>query len=62
MFKYTAVSERAYLVLVINVLILVFHMNFTPFVDNADNILETISLTMLVYASGTKLANPEGGE
>ena len=60
--EYTNVPERTYGILVVSMLILVLHTCLLPFKDPTDNVLETLSLTMLTYAAATKAMFPDGGE
>ena len=60
--QFTLVTERAYGILVVSLIIMALHFGTYPFKELSDNILESISLTMLVYAAGTKAVFPNGGE
>ena len=58
---YTKISKRNYGILVISAIIAIAHAAVRPFKDTVDNILEMLSLTMLVYAASTKAVYPNGG-
>lgn len=59
--KYTDVPARTYGVLLVSVLIAILHASVLPFKNSSDNLLETLSLTILIYAAGTKAVFPGGG-
>ena len=62
MSRYAEVSQRTYGILIVSVIILFFHMVANPFKEASDNMLESLSLLMLVFAASTKSAFPNGGE
>ena len=60
--QYTDVSKRSYGILSACIVIAIFHTIALPFRKTSENNLETLSLTVLTYAAGTKAAFTDGGE